>query len=206
MARKLAPDDILDLADYAAGRTARRKTIIATKQRRRVALGPDATIMFESYDTMWHQVHEMLYIEQGVKSGRPVDAAALAAQIGDELAAYNPLIPNGRELVATIMFEIENPARRDAALDALGGVERHFSLQVGDAVVAGIPEDDAERTNEAGRASSVQFVHFPFADAEIALFRAPDTAVILACDHAEYRHMTRLGDAMRAELAADFDD
>ncbi|MCZ6764460.1 MAG: DUF3501 family protein, partial [Alphaproteobacteria bacterium] len=160
--RQLTQDDILDLGDYAASRADRRSKMIALKARRRVALGPYAMFMFENWDTMWHQVHEMLYVEQGVQMGRPIDPKSVSAQLRDELAAYNPLIPNGAELVATVMFEIENPDRRDTVLDNLGGVEHSFSLKVGDQDIAGVPETDTERTNEAGRASSVQFLHFPF--------------------------------------------
>ena len=71
--------------------------IAAIKQNRRVEVGPFATFYFENYDTMWHQVHEMLHIERGGE-----------AQIADELEAYNPLIPQGDELIATVMFEIED--------------------------------------------------------------------------------------------------
>ena len=102
--REITPDDILGLEDYEKVRAERKQRIAEVKKNRRVSVGPDATFYFESYDTMLHQVLEMLYIEKGGDD-----------QIPDELSAYNPLIPNGRELVATLMFEIDEPDRRAIA-------------------------------------------------------------------------------------------
>ena len=90
------------------------------KKNRRLEVGPFATFYFESYDTMLHQVHEMLFIEKGG-----------AEQLPDELAAYNPLIPQGSELVATVMFEIDDPVRRARVLGMLGGVEHKAFIRVG---------------------------------------------------------------------------
>ena len=100
---EITNDDIMARDDYIAVRPARKREITAIKKNRRVSVGPDATFYFESYDTMLHQVQEMLYIEKGGDD-----------QIEDELSAYNPLIPNGRELVATLMFEIDEPVRRES--------------------------------------------------------------------------------------------
>ena len=91
----LTRDDIMDMAQYAKVRKQRRAQMTEKKKNRRLHCGPHATFYFESFDTMWHQVHEMLFIEKGSEE-----------QIEDELRAYNPLIPKGRELVATLMFEI----------------------------------------------------------------------------------------------------
>ena len=186
--------DIMAPEDYAAQRRELRAKISEIKRDRRVAVGPDATFYFESYDTMLHQVHEMLHVEKGG-----------AEQIPDELAAYNPLIPKGRELVATVMFEIGDPARRERVLAGLGGVEETFSVSVAGARVAGIPEQDVDRTNSAGKASSVQFVHFPFTPEQIAAFRAGEAEVIVAVGHASYAHMAIMPDRVRAALARDFD-
>ena len=117
--REITRSDILAMEDFAAIRQSRRAEISAIKRHRRAAIGPDATIYFESYDTMWWQIHEMLYIEKGGE-----------AQIADELAAFNPLIPKGRELVATLMFEIDDPARRAHLLNKLGGVENCVTITV----------------------------------------------------------------------------
>jgi hypothetical protein len=192
--REITLGDIMAPADYAAKRRELKSEISAKKRDRRVAVGPDATFYFESYDTMWHQVHEMLHIEKG---GRD--------QIPDELAAYNPLIPNGHELVATVMFEIADPGRRARVLGGLGGVEETFSITVSGQKIAGIPEEDVDRTNAAGKASSVQFVHFPFSPDQIEAFRSGEGNVIVAVGHENYAHMAVMPAPVRTALAADFD-
>jgi hypothetical protein len=185
--------DIMAMADYGRERKDRRTRLAAVKRDRRMAVGPYASFYFENYDTMWHQVHEMLYIEQGGE-----------AQIEDELRAYNPLIPNGRELVATVMFEIPDETLRRSILSRLGGVEETIFIAVGDDHVAGRPEEDVDRTTAAGKASSVQFVHFPFSDDEIAAFKAADAQIVVGIKHPNYAHMAVMPDAVRAALAADF--
>jgi len=191
--RKITRDDIMDMDEFGRQRAEMRKGLIASKKHRRVAVGPDATFYFESYDTMWMQVHEMLYIEKGGED-----------QIPDELGAYNPLIPQGQELVATLMFEIDDEARRARVLGAIGGVEETVFMQVGNEKIHALPEEDLDRTNAAGKASSVQFLHFPFTDAQIAAFRDENTQVILGLEHEGYAHMTALPAATKAELATDF--
>ncbi len=182
------------MQDYARQRDARRADIVAVKRRRRMAVGPDATVHFENYDTMWQQVHEMLFIEKG---GEP--------QIQGELDAYNPLIPNGRELVATILFEIDEPERRRAFLSRLGGVEATAFLSVAGEEIMAVPEADLERGTPGGKASSVQFVHFPFTVAQVARFRTPDTPAILGFKHPAYAHQAVMPEEVRAALAEDFD-
>jgi len=190
---QLSRNDIMAMPEYAKIRIQRRKEIVAAKRNRRMEIGPVAVCLFESYETMWHQVHEMLYIERGGE-----------AQIEDELAAYNPLIPKGRELVSTVMFEIDDPVRRGNFLARLGGVEETMSLQFAGRTVHGVPEADVDRTNADGKASSVQFIHFPFTDEEVAAFRPPDTQVVLGFSHPEYGHMGVMPEAVRAALAEDF--
>src|SRR5262249_26313717 len=149
--RKIETSAVLPLTEYGKLRAERRRQISEIKKHRRMEVGPVATFYFESYETMLHQVHEMLFIEKGGP-----------AQIPDELAAYNPLIPQGSELVATIMFEIEDPVRRARILASLGGIEHSVFLRVGGDTIRGLAEDDQERSREDGKASSVQFVRFPF--------------------------------------------
>jgi len=191
---QITRDDIMALEDYTAQRRERKTAISALKKNRRVPVGPDATFYFESYDTMWHQIHEMLYIEKGGDD-----------QINDELSAYNPLIPNGRELVATLMFEIEEPNRREKFLSGLGGVEETVSITLGDEVITGLPEEDVDRTNADGKASSVQFLHFPFTDEQVKKFRDPKTDVVLGINHPAYGHMAKLSGTVREALGQDFD-
>ncbi|MBP2295873.1 DUF3501 family protein [Azospirillum rugosum] len=185
--------DIITLDQYGRERAARRKALVAVKKNRRVPVGPYATFYFESYDTMWQQIHEMLFIEKGGEE-----------QIADELRAYNPLIPKGRELVATVMFEIDDPARRALELGRLGGVEEAMTLRFAGHTVTGRPEGDVERTNEAGKTSSVHFLHFDFTPDQVAAFRDPGTQVIVGIHHPNYGHMAIMPDAVRAELAGDF--
>jgi hypothetical protein len=143
---------------------------------------------------MWLQVHEMVYIEKGGPE-----------QVPGELVAYNPLIPNGRELVATFMIEIDDAERRRRILSTLGGVEDTAFISVNGERIAACPETDQDRTTADGKASSVQFVHFPFTDAQAAAFRAPGAQVILGMSHPAYNHMAVLSDAVRGELSGDFD-
>ena len=192
--KEIARGDIMPMEEYADVRKARRPEMLAHKEPRRVPLGPYATCYFESYQTMWHQVHEMLFIERGGEE-----------QIADELHAYNPLIPNGSELVCTVMFEIDDPDRRKAVLSKLGGVEETMFLRFEDEVVVGRPEEDVDRTTADGKASSVQFVHFPLSPDQAAKFKMPGAQVTLGFSHPEYGHMTLLSEKSRASLAEDLD-
>lgn len=185
--------DIMPMAQYATERLARRKALVAVKKNRRVPVGPHATFYFENYETMWQQIHEMLHIEKGGEE-----------QIADELRAYNPLIPKGRELVATVMFEIDDPDRRDRVLSSLGGVEGHMTIQVAGQTVIGRPESDIERTNAAGKTSSVHFLHFDVTDEQVAAFRQPGAQVLVGISHPNYGHLAVMPEAVRAELAGDF--
>ncbi|MBN9087794.1 MAG: DUF3501 family protein [Reyranella sp.] len=191
--RKIEPSVIIPLKDYAPQRAERRKRISEIKKNRRLEVGPFATFYFESYDTMLHQVHEMLFIEKGG-----------AEQLPDELAAYNPLIPQGAELVATVMFEIDDPIRRARVLANLGGVEDKAFIRVGSEIVRGVAEEDQERSREDGKASSVQFIRFPFAVAQIAAFKGGTGDVIVGFDHPNYGHMAVMPNAVRQALAQDF--
>jgi hypothetical protein len=186
--------DILPAAQYALARADWRRKMTALKRLRRVEVGPHVTFYFESYETMWHQIQEMLFIEKGGP-----------AQIPDELDAYNPLVPNGRELTATFMIEIDDPIRRKNVLARLGGIEETVFITIGTETVKAAAEADQDRTTEAGKASSVQFVHFPFTPAQIAAFRAPGAQAILGLSHPNYSHMAVIPEPVRAELSRDFD-
>jgi hypothetical protein len=191
--RQVTPADLMPDADYAKVRRERRAELLPAKRLRRVPLGPVCTFYFESYETMLFQIQEMLLTEKGG-----------AAQVPDELAAYNPLIPQGSELVATVMFEIEDPVRREAILARLGGVDDQFFLQVGGARILGLPEGDIERTREDGKTSSVHFLRFPLTPDQVAVFRDPGTEIMIGCAHEAYTHLAGLTPATRAELAKDF--
>jgi hypothetical protein len=190
---EITRQDIMPVVDYAKIRSEKRKALVEIKKPRRVPIGPHATFYFENYDTMWMQIHEMLYIEKGGE-----------AQIADELAAYNPLVPNGHELVATLMFEIDDEKLRKSVLGRLGGVEETVFLKFGDHEIKAVAEADVDRTTAEGKASSVQFLHFPFTEEEIASFKAYDGDVILGIRHENYPHMTMLPKATKMSLEGDF--
>lgn len=191
---EITRNDVMDLAEYASIRAEKRKEMAARKKNRRVDVGPHVTFYFENYDTMWLQVHEMLHIERGGEE-----------QIADELEAYNPLIPNGREIVATFMIEIDNPDRRKAVLSKLGGVEETAFIMVNGERIDAVPEEDQDRTTADGKASSVQFVHFKLTDAQAEAFKTENAQVIVGLGHENYNHMAVITEKVRAELAADLD-
>ena len=192
--RQLTRDDLISPERYAAERREYKRRVGEIKKNRRVEVGPFATFYFENYDTMWHQVQEMLHIEQGGE-----------AQIADEFAAYSPLIPQGKELVATVMFEIDDPTRRGSVLARLGGIEDHVFLDIAGQRIRGEPDPTRENTSPEGKASSVQFLRFPFAEDQIARFKTPGARVIAGFDHPNYGHMAILPEAVHAALAEDFD-
>ena len=196
MAAKRAIDrtDILPPKTYSAERKALREKVIAVKRHRRMEVGPFATFYFENYETMWHQVHEMLHIEKGGD-----------AQIDDELRAYNPLIPQGREWVATVMFEIEDPVRRASTLQRLGGIENRMFLTVAGEKIRGVSESEVERTKADGKTSSVHFVRFALNEAQVEAARWPGAQIVVGFDHPDYAHRAIMPDAVRQSLAADLD-
>ncbi len=191
--KQITRDDLIPDAEFAKVRKDRRQALMPTKRLRRIDLGPYCSFYFECFDTMLFQIQEMLLIEKGGE-----------AQVADELAAYNPLIPQGSELVATVMFEIEDEIRRAVTLARLGGVEDRLFIQVGNDRVYAIPEGDVERTREDGKTSSVHFLHFPLTAPQKAVFRDPTVQVMVGCDHEGYAHLAVLTPATRAELARDF--
>ena len=191
--REIQKEDIMPLDVYIEKRRELRKSIVDYKKNRRVALGPYATFYFESYETMLAQVQEMLYIEKGGDE-----------QLQDELTAYNPLIPNGKELTATLMFEIDNPISRAAFLGKVGGIEETVFMKINGEKIKADPEEDVDRTSSEGKASSVQFIHFNFTDDQIEKFKSNSSEIELGIDHKEYSHSTKLSKENIASLSADF--
>jgi hypothetical protein len=191
---EISRKDLIQLEKYGIERKSRRVSITELKKKRRVPIGPDATFYFESYDTMFHQIHEMLWIEKGGEE-----------QIDDELNAYNPLIPKGNELVATLMFEINDENRRTQFLADLGGVEKAVFISFdGQNPVKGIPEEDIDRSNANGKASSIQFLHFIFTNEQISKFNDSVVQVTLSITHEKYGHIAIFSAETRAALATDF--
>ena len=185
--------DLLAPDVYEKNRRQLRKELVEFKKDRRVPLGPYATFYFECYETMLAQVQEMLHIEKGGDE-----------QLNDELTAYNPLIPNGKELVSTLMFEIDNPVIRATFLGKLGGVEENVFIKIDNDIIYGKPEIDVDRTSAEGKASSVQFIHFEFDQNQISKFKGNNVSIELGIDHKEYSHSTKLSESTIKALSSDF--
>ena len=192
-AREVTKNDIIPLKQYSKNRKQLRKNLIEFKKDRRISLGPYATFYFECYETMLAQIQEMLYIEKGGDD-----------QLQDELKAYNPLIPKGKELVATLMFEIDNPVSRTAFLNKVGEIEKKIYMKVGSEKINSVPEQDVDRTSTEGKASSVQFIHFKFNEDQIKKFKSGSNQIELGIDHDEYSHSTKLNELTINSLISDF--
>ncbi len=191
--RVIQKEDIMPLEVYTQQRKELRKKIVEFKKDRRIPLGPYATFYFESYETMLAQVQEMLFIEKGGDE-----------QLKDELTAYNPLVPNGKELTATLMFEIDNPVSRAAFLGKVGGIEEMVYLKVGEELIKAMPEEDVDRTSAEGKASSVQFIHFKFTDDQVKKFKSNSSQIEIGINHKEYSHSTKLSENTIKSLSTDF--
>ena len=191
--RVIQKDDIIPLDVYTKQRKELRKKIVDFKKDRRIPLGPYATFYFESFETMLAQVQEMLYIEKGGDE-----------QLKDELAAYNPLVPNGKELTATLMFEIDNPISRADFLGKVGGIEEKVYMKIDADLINALPEEDVDRTSAEGKASSVQFIHFKFNDEQIKKFKSNSFKIEIGIEHNEYSHSTTLNQATIKSLSLDF--
>ena len=191
--RQIDKSDLITADVYSKSRKQIRKELVEFKKNRRIALGPYATFYFESFETMLAQVQEMLHIEKGGEE-----------QLKDELIAYNPLVPNGKELTATLMFEIDNPISRATFLEKVGGIEEKVFLKIENEIIKALPEQDVDRTSAEGKASSVQFIHFKFDDSQIKKFKDNNTKVELGIAHTEYSHTTTMSENNIKSLCADF--
>lgn len=191
---EIKEEDVIDIDRYISERAEIKKKISVLKENRRVPVGPHATFYFECYQTMIYQVQEMLYIERGGKE-----------QLYDEIKAYNPLVPKGKELVATLMFEIDNEKKRKDFLNSVGGIEERIFIEIDKEKIFAKPEDDTERTSDDGKASSVHFIHFHFSKSQIESFINNDNNVIIGFDHKNYSHFSQLSEESKEELSNDFD-
>ena len=189
---KLSRDDIIDPADYTARRKELRQVVRGIKESRRIDVGPFVLFYFENRDTMWHQINEMLYIEKGGEE-----------QIADELEAYNPLVPGGRDLRCTMMIEIDDEDRRNTTLRKLGWIDEKIVLRVGDHAISGEPLQETERNTPDGKTSSVHFLIFRFDDAAATAFKDAGIRASLDIEHENYGHGAMIAGASRHSLAAD---
>ena len=189
--RKITQADILSAGEYDQQRKSLKANLIPMKKLRRIEVGPFATFYFENYATMWLQVQEMLRIEKGGED-----------QLPGELAAYNPLIPQGDELIATMMLEIEDADRRNAVLLTLGGIEETVFLEIGGDTIHATPTEYDDRTTADGKTSSVHWLRFKLTPDQIVRFK--NERVVLGVSHSNYGHMAVLTAETRAALAKDF--
>ncbi|HBF63632.1 MAG TPA: DUF3501 domain-containing protein [Gammaproteobacteria bacterium] len=188
----LTRDDLWSLEEYAGRRAEFRQQVLAHKKLRQVALGPHATLYFEDQLTMHYQVQEMLRVERIFE----------AAEIEEELEAYNPLIPNGSNWKATFMIEYGDVEERQRALANMGGIEETVWVQVGDGTKAyAIANEDMERTRDS-KAAAVHFMRFELSDQDLAELRQ-GAAVHMGLDHASLANSVTLEAAVRAALCKD---
>ena len=194
LTKQVSKEDLLSIEQYSLNRKKIRKDLLKFKKNRRIHLGPYATFYFECYETMLAQIQEMLFIEKGGDE-----------QLKDELIAYNPLIPQGNELIATLMFEIDNPLSRAEFLNKVGGIEEKVFIQINnDEKINSIPEKDLDRTSQEGKASSVQFIHFNFSNQQIDKFKNLNNKIILGINHKLYDHSVVINNETRKALISDF--
>ena len=191
--KKIQKEDIMPLNIYTQQRRELRKNIVEFEKYRRISLGPYATFYFENFFTMKAQIQEMLYIEKGGDE-----------QLKDELEAYNPLVPQGSELVATYMFEIDNPNTRKKVLSSLGNVENKLFISINGTKLYATPEEDVDRTDNSGKTSSVHFIHFKFSDKQVEEFKNSSSRIEIGTDHDNYLHSTVLSKEVKEALAKDF--
>jgi hypothetical protein len=189
--RTIIAADILPVEQFQAIRAEKKAESIARKKLTRVSVGPHATVLFETWDSMWLQIQEMLRIEKGGD-----------AQLPDELAAYDPMVPKGSELTATVLFEVGDTARRDAFLRSIGGIEKHVAIEVAGHQIRARPEGDTARTRERdNKASAVHFFHFDFTPDAIAAWKSGEGSAMVLMDHPNYGHAALIGAESREYLA-----
>ena len=191
-ARRLAPADLYSLEQYARARDDFRARVLEHKRPRTVAVGPHTTWLFEDRLTVQYQVQEMLRAERIFE----------ADVIQEELGSYNPLIPDGTNLKATLLIEYTDPEERRVALQRLRGVESCCWIGVGDERCRAVADEDLVRENEV-KTSAVHFLRFELSAAARAALKA-GAALILGIDHPAYRHEVAASAVTARSLAADF--
>ena len=191
---KIIPSDIFKREEYSKIRKDIRTKMVERKKKRRLEIGPYITVYFENKDTLIHQINEMVFIENGGQE-----------QVVEEIKAYESLLPNGKELVITLMVEIDNPRLREKFLSNLGGIEESLKIKVnGKFIIDGRAEKDFDRTTAEGKASSVQFIHFQFSEEIISAFKLKNSKIELEINHKAYKHVAIINRKSVEELSKDF--
>ncbi len=191
--RKIKLENIISNEAYGKIRSAKRREMIEFKKYRRLDIGPVVSLYFESRDTMLYQIQEMAYVEKITKE-----------ELNDELLSYNPLVPNGMELTATMMIEIDDPLRRKNFLSRLGGIEDKVKVLVGNKEIYADSEKDIDRTTSAGKTSAVHFLHFRFTANLVEAFKNKNNLIQIGIDHDAYGHLSIISDKIREELGKEF--
>jgi hypothetical protein len=174
---KLSRDDLFSLEKYAEIRSEFRSQVMAHKQNRRLAIGPNATLYFEDRLTVKYQIQEMLRIERIFES----------KAIDEELATYNPLIPDGKNWKATFMLEYAEVAERRQKLAELRDVESHLWLQVKDFDrIVPIYNEDLPRSTDL-KTSAVHFMRFELTDGMVNAL-CTGTSLAAGINHIAYKH------------------
>jgi hypothetical protein len=190
--QKLTQQDLYTLEAYARERPAFRARVLEHKKARIVHVGGHVTLVFEDRLTVQYQIQEMLRVERIFEPGG----------IAEELDAYNPLIPDGANLKATMLIEYPDENERARKLFELHGIEHRIALLIGDlAPVVAIADEDLERSTET-KTAAVHFLRFELDAAQLAAFAAAD--VVIAIDHPAYDARATLTPAVRAALGRDF--
>lgn len=189
----LTRSDLWSLEEYASRRQAFRAEVIAHKKLRNIALGPHATLYFEDRLTMRYQIQEMLRVERIFE----------AAEIEEELASYNPLIPDGSNWKATFMIEYGDVEERQVALATMGGIEQTVWVRVGEsgAKVFAYTNEDMERTRDE-KAAAVHFMRFELGDSDIASLKSGES-LFMGIDHESLPGTYEVAADQRTALTAD---
>jgi len=194
MTQQITRDDLMSLEQYAEQRNEFRQQVLAHKKNRQVALGPNATLYFEDRLTLLYQIQEMLRIEKVFE----------ADGINEELEAYNPMIPSGRNFKATFMIEYADATVRAAQLEKMVNIEDLVWMQVGEHdKIWAIADEDLERSNDT-KTSAVHFMRFEIND-EMAQELKAGADFQIGVQHAVYTYDVLVAGDTRASLLADLD-
>ena len=193
--REIKINEIIPNEEYGKHRKNRRKEMINFKKNRRLDIGPVVSLYFESRSTMLYQIQEMAFVEQISNK-----------ELQIELDSYNPLVPNGKELIATMMIEIDDPLRRKNFLSRLGGIEEKVKITIADSILFAEAEKDIDRTTADGKTSAVHFLHFKFTNELIEGFKNHKNLIQIGIEHDSYEHLTIVSDEIRKSLVEEFNE
>ena len=190
---KLVPSDLMSLERYARERPEFRARVIAHKKRRQLTVGPSTLWLFEDRLTAQYQVQEMLRTERIFE----------AEGIAEELEAYNPLIPDGRNWKVTLLIEFIDPEVRKVQLEKLRGIEDRCYVQVAACErLFAIADEDLERENET-KTSAVHFLRFELTETMAKSLKS-GASLGVGVDHPNYKHaIAAVEEHVRSALLAD---